>query len=146
MGPALACEGMRLDECPRALLEKERIAAGPGDEDGLERLDGGVGAKQGQEQLVGALGREGVQTELGVVRPAPPAMLVLRPVVDEEKKSCGRQALDQAFQERLGFGVDPVKILEDHEQGLQLALPEQEALEGVEGSLAALRRIEGLPL
>ena len=146
MGPALSREGVRLDQRPHALLEEEGIAAGPGDEDGLERLDGSVGAQQGQEQLVGALGREGIQTELGVVGLAPPAMLVLRPVVDQEKKSCGRQALDQAVQERLRFGVDPVEIFEDHEQGLQLALAEQETLDGVEGSLATLRRIERLPL
>ena len=73
-------------------------------------------------------------------------MPVLRPVVDEEKKSCGRQALDQAVQECLRFGIDPVEVLEDHEQGLQLALAEREALDGVEGPLPALRRIEGLPL
>ena len=39
-----------------------------------------------------------------------------------------------------------MEIFEDHEQGLQLALVEQETLGGVEGSLAALRRIERLPL
>ena len=45
-------------------------------------------------------------------------MPVLRPVVGEEKKSCGREALDQAVQDRLRFGIDPVEILEDHEEGL----------------------------
>ena len=39
-----------------------------------------------------------------------------------------------------------MEVLEDHEEGLQLALAEQEALDGVEGPPAALRRIEGLPL
>ena len=146
IGPALPREGVRLDQRPHALLEEERIAAGPGDEDWLERLDGGVGAQQGQEQLAGALGRQRVQTELGVVGLAPPAMLVLRPVVDQEEQPRGRQALDQAVQERLRLGVDPVQILEDHEQRLHLALAEQQALDGVEGPLAALRRIEGLPL
>src|SRR5713226_374635 len=73
-------------------------------------------------------------------------MSVLRPVVDEEKESCSGQTLDQAVQERLRFGIDPVEVLEDHEQRLQLALAEQEALDGVEDPPAALRRIEGLPL
>ncbi len=39
-----------------------------------------------------------------------------------------------------------MQVLEDHEEGLPLALAQQEALDGVEGSPAALRRIEGLPL
>ena len=137
---------LRLDQGPHALLEEERIAAGAGDEHGLERLDGGVGAQQGQEQLVGALGRQGVEAELGVVGLAAPGVLVLRPVVDQEQQSGGRQALDQAVQERLGLGVDPVQVLEDHEQRLHLALAQQEALDGVEGALAPLRRIERLPL
>ena len=38
-----------------------------------------------------------------------------------------------------------MEVLEDHEQGLQLALAEQEALDRVEGPPAALRRIEGPP-
>ena len=59
-------------------------------------------------------------------------MLVLRPVIDEEEKSRGRQALRQAVQKRLRFGVDPVEVLEDHAEGLQLALAEQEALDGVQ--------------
>ena len=74
-------------------------------------------------------GGEGVETELRVVGLAPPAVAVLRPVVDEEEKSCGRQALDQAVQERLGLGVDPVEVLEDHEERLHLALAQQEALD-----------------
>jgi hypothetical protein len=112
MVPALPREGLRLDQRPHALLEEERIAAGPGDKEGLERLERCVGAEQCQEQLARALGREGVETELGVVGLAPPAVAILRPVVDDEEKSGGWQALDQAVQERLRFGVDPVEILE----------------------------------
>ena len=143
---ALPCEGLCLEQRPHALFQEERISAGPGDENRLERLEADVRSQQGQKQLAGALGCESVQTKLSVVRLAPPSMLVLRPVVDQEKKSCGRQAFDQAVQERLRFGIDPVQILEDHEQGLHLALAEQEALDGVEGPPAALRRIEALPL
>jgi hypothetical protein len=39
-----------------------------------------------------------------------------------------------------------VEILEDHEQWLDLALSQEKALTGVQGSLAALRGIERLPL
>ena len=47
MGPAHPRERLRLDQCPHTLLEEERIATRPRDEDGLERLDGSVGAEQG---------------------------------------------------------------------------------------------------
>jgi hypothetical protein len=39
-----------------------------------------------------------------------------------------------------------VQVLEEDEQGLDLALPEQQPLDAVERALAALRRIETLPL
>ena len=73
-------------------------------------------------------------------------MLVLGAVVDQEQEPSGRQALDQAVEQGLGLGIDPVQVLEDQQQGLHLALAQQQALEGVEGALAALRGIEGLPL
>ena len=56
------------------------------------------------------------------------------------------QAVDQAVQERLGRGVDPVQVLHDHEQRLDLARPQQQARAGLQGALAALRRLEGLPV
>ena len=73
-------------------------------------------------------------------------MLVLGAVVDEEEQARGRQAFDEAVEQRLGLGVDPVQVLEEDEQGLDLALPEQQPLDAVERALAALRRIEALPL
>ena len=51
----------------------------------------------------------------------------------------------QAVEQRLGLGVDPVQILEHQQQRLHLALAKQQALEGVEGPLAPLRRVERLP-
>ena len=72
-------------------------------------------------------------------------MLILRPVVDQEQKPRRRHAVDQTVQERLRFGVDPVQVLEDHQQRLHLALAQQQALDGVERPLAALWRIERLP-
>jgi hypothetical protein len=38
-----------------------------------------------------------------------------------------------------------VQVLEDQQERLHLALPQQQALEGVQGVLTALWRIEGLP-
>ena len=72
-------------------------------------------------------------------------MLVLGPVVDEEQEAGRGQALDEAVEQRLGLGVDPVEVLEDHEQRLDLALPEQQPLDRLERALPALRRVEGVP-
>ena len=52
------------------------------------------------------------------------------------------QALDQAVEQRLRLGVDPVQVFKDQEQGLHLAFAQQHALEPVEGALAALRRVQ----
>ena len=73
-------------------------------------------------------------------------MLVLGPVVDQQEEPGRGQALDQAVEQGLCLGIDPVQVLEDHEERLLLALPEQEALDGVEGALPALGGIERLPL
>jgi len=48
---------------------------------------------------------------------------ILRAVVREKQEAGGGQALDQAIEDGLGLGVDPVQILEDQAQGLALALP-----------------------
>jgi hypothetical protein len=47
--------------------------------------------------------------------------------------------------EGLGLRVDPVEILKDDEERLDLALPEQETLHGVQRSVVALRGLERLP-
>jgi hypothetical protein len=39
-----------------------------------------------------------------------------------------------------------VQVLEDHEQRLDLALADQQALDGVQGLVPALRRVEPVPL
>jgi hypothetical protein len=83
---------------------------------------------------------------LNVVGLAAPAVLVLRPVVDQQQEPGGGEALDQALQEGLGLGVDPVEVLEHNQERLHLALAEQEALESVHGALATLRRVLRLPL
>src|SRR5919197_724850 len=69
-------------------------------------------------------------------------MLVLRTVVDEQQEPGRRYALDQAVQQRLGLGIDPVQVLKDQQQRLHLAFTHEEALEPVERALAPLRWIE----
>ena len=98
------------------------------------------------QQGLGACGRQRVEPELGVVGFIAPAMLVLGAVVDQQEQAGGGQALHQAIEERLGLRVNPVQVLEDQQEGLHLALPQEQTLEGVQGALAALRRIEALPL
>ena len=78
--------------------------------------------------------RQGVEPELRVVGAAAPLVPILGPVVHEEQHPGRRQALDQRVQQRLGLGVDPVEVLEDHEQRLHLALPQQESLHRSPGS------------
>ena len=69
-------------------------------------------------------------------------MLILRAVVHQEQEAGRRQAVDQAIEQRLGLGVDPVQVLKDEQQGLHLAFAQQQALERGQGALPPLRRIE----
>ena len=69
-------------------------------------------------------------------------MLVLRAVVDQQQEPGRRQALDQAVEQRLRLGINPMQILKDQHQRLDLAFAQQHALQGVERALAALWRIE----
>jgi hypothetical protein len=92
------------------------------------------------------LGGQGVELELGIIGLVPPAVVELGAVVDEEEHSGGRDALHQAVEEGLGLGVEPVQVLEQPQHGLHLALPQEQAFDRVQNALAALRRIERLPL
>ena len=107
-------------------------------EQGCERLQAGVVPEQGVQERVGAQRRQRVQPQLRVIGLAAPAVLVLGPVVDEQQDLGGGETLDQAVEQGLGLGVDPVQILADQEQGLHLAFAQQHALERREGALAAL--------
>ena len=131
MGSAFADQGLGLHQGPHALLEEEGIALGPLDEKLLERLECAVGTQEGLEEVLSALGAQRVKPELRVVGLAAPQVLVFGAVVDEQEKPGGGQALDEAIQEDLGLGVDPVQVLEEQYERLDLALPEQQTLHGV---------------
>src|SRR5262245_31273731 len=73
-------------------------------------------------------------------------MLVLGAIVDQEEQAGGREALDEPIEHGLALGVDPVQILDEDEEGLDLALAHQEALDAVEGALATLSGVEAFPL
>ena len=95
---ALAREHPVVHEAPHALLEEERVALGPREEEPLEGLEAGVAPEQGLQQRGRTLRRERVQPELAVVGLPAPAVPVLRAVVDEEQEPGRRQALDQAVE------------------------------------------------
>jgi len=111
----------------------------------LERLEPDCIAQQGIEEGVGLLAGQRVEAELGIVGFVPPTVLVLRAIGEQEQEVGRRQTLDEEVEAGLRLGVQPVEIFQDHEQGLRLAGPEQELLDGLERLLAALGGIEGLP-
>ena len=126
-----------LDQGPHALLQEEGVALGPLDQAALQRLEARRRRRAGRPSSSSALsGGSGSSRSWRVVRLAAPAVLVLGPVVDEEQQPGGRQALHQAVEQRLGLGVDPVEILEDQQQRLDLALAEQQALDARRASAA----------
>ena len=85
VGPALADQHLGLDQRADALLQEERVPFRPLDQERRERTQGGVVPQEGVQEGLRALGRQRVEPELRVVRPAPPAVLVLGAVVDEEE-------------------------------------------------------------
>ena len=146
IGPRVADQHLRFHQGAHALLQEEGVPLGALDQALFERLQTGIVPQEALEQGLGTRRRQRVEPELGVVGLLAPAVLILGAVVDQQEHVGGGQALHQAIEERLGLGVDPVEVLEDQQEGLHLALPQQQAFEGVQGALAALRRIEGLPV
>jgi len=65
---------------------------------------------------------------------------VLRPVVDEQQQPGRRQALDEAIQQRLGLGVDPVQVLDEQQERLY---PLSRSRRPVTASSVRRRRCEG---
>ena len=73
-------------------------------------------------------------------------MVVFRPIADDQEDARGRQTLDQGIEKGLGLGVDPLQILEDDHERLDLALAQQEAADDVERAETALGGIESMPV
>ena len=141
--PRLADQHPGLHQGAHALFQEEGIALGARNQELLERRQAGVIPQQGLQELVGAHRRQRVEPQLRVVGLAAPAVLVLGAVVHQEQEPGRRQALDQAIEQGLGLGINPVQILEDQQQRLHLAFAQQHPFEAVERALAALRRVEG---
>src|SRR5439155_14535075 len=129
-------KGPHISRRANSLLDEEGSPAY--DQQSFEGLQRRVIAQESSEELARALGRERVEPQLTVVGLVPPAMLVLGPVVDQQEKPGRGQTLGQAVEQGLRLGIDPMQVLEDHENRLRLALPEQEVLDGIERALPAL--------
>src|SRR2546425_8234987 len=140
IGAAFADQDPGLDERPHALLQEERIALGPRNQEPREGLELNVGPEQRLEQLAGARRRQRVDPDLRVVCPAAPGMLVFGAGVHEEQEAGDRHAGHEAVEKGLALTVHPGKVLEDQQQRLYLALPQQQALPGLECAPSALRR------
>ena len=108
----------------------------------LERCQAGIVAEQGLEQFVSARQGQRVEPQLQVIGLAAPAVLIFRPVVDQEQQAGRGQTLDQAVEQRLRLRIDPMQIFEDQQHRLHLAFAQQHTLERGEGALAPLRWIE----
>jgi hypothetical protein len=72
-------------------------------------------------------------------------MMIFGTVGDEEEQARGGKPFDQAVQQSLSLAVDPVEVLGDQKDGMDLAFPNQQAFDGVQELLATLRGIESLP-
>ena len=142
IGARLAHQHPGLHQGAHALFQEKRIALRARDQQPLERRQAGVLPQQGVEDGLGARWRQRIEPQLRIVGLAAPAVLVLGAVVDQQQQAGRRQALDEAVEQGLGLGIDPVQILEDQQQRLHLALAQQHALERLEGALAALWGLE----
>src|SRR5713101_2752081 len=69
-------------------------------------------------------------------------MLIFRAIIDQQQELGGGETLDQAVEESLGLAVDPVEIFAHQQQWLDLTFPDHQALERVQGTLAALWRVQ----
>ena len=143
---ALAGEIPGLREGAYALLEKERIALRPLDEQALEGMQAGVVSEEGAQHGLRAGSREGIDPQLRVVRPVSPGVLVLGPIASQKEHPGRGQTLHETVEKSLALGIHPVKIVEHEKERLRPALPQQEPLDGVEDEPAALRWIQDPPL
>ena len=126
IGAALSDQGPGLHQGPHALLQEERVALGALDEQRRERGDASVVAEEREEQRLGGVQGQGVEPELRVVGLAAPAVLVLRTIVHEQQSRAAGRLSTRRSRKAWVCGVDPVEVLEDDEERLDLALAEQQ--------------------
>ena len=87
IGPRCPDQEARLDQRLYALLHEERITFRARPQQRCERCETGVVPEYRLQQHVSAHGRQGVDPDLRIVGLAPPVMMILRPIVDEEERA-----------------------------------------------------------
>src|SRR5262249_56809978 len=110
-----------LHQGANALFQKEGIALRASDQELCEWRQADIIPEQRLYELVRTRWRQGVQAKLCIVGLVAPAVLVLWPIIDQEQQPDRRETLDQAVEQRLRLGVDPVQVFEDQHQRLHLA-------------------------
>ena len=136
---ALAREHLRLDQRADALLEEERVALGPLDQERLERARARVRPRASASSSSSALSAGADRAGAACSRSCCPRRAGTR----AGSSRAGAAAPSGRLSTRLSrnawrLGVDPVQVLEDQEERLHLALPQEQALDGLERALAPL--------
>ena len=129
----------------RQLLQEERVALGPLEDQLHHRVLDGVLAEQRADDPGAVVGREGLQRDLGGVRSPHPRRLIAGAVGGHQEDRRAGHAVGQRGQQLLRRAVDPVQILDGDDERLAAAQPEQEPTDDLEGSRLGHLGAEGAP-
>ena len=97
--------------------------------------------EQRREHRRGVFAAQGVEPELQVVASARPFMAVLRTIVHEQQHARTGDAVGEQVEQRLGLGVDPMQVLEDHHQRVLERLAQDDPLDRFERAPAPDLRV-----
>ena len=125
-----------------ALLQEEGVALGAGDHKRREASRLGSYPSSACKNSAAQAGSKGIKPRLRVVRLAAPAVLVLRPIGDQQQGRAVGGLSTGAVEQGLGLGIDPVQVLTHQQYRVHLAGAQQHALEPLQGVLAALEGVE----
>jgi hypothetical protein len=98
IGPGGASQDRRLDQGTHALFQEEGITLGTPNQKRCKWRQAGVTPQQRREECLSAGGWQRVEPQVRVIGLAAPAVLVLRPIVDQEQQARRRQVLDEAVE------------------------------------------------
>ena len=139
---ALSDEVPLLGEAPDHLLDEERVARRSLADARCEGVHALAAPEQRREQLTNLGLAERTQRDLLVVRVGHPARAVLGPIIQEQQGARPVQRVHEVLDERLGRSIDPMKILEQDDHGLELATRGDHAPRDAEEQLLTLLGLE----
>ena len=114
------------------LFHEERVALRLLDDHALERRQLAAVIEQRHQHLVATLHAERVEAELRVVGLVAPVVGELRPVIHQQHDPRSANRIGEQVQQRARSVVEPVQVLEDHDERLVQAFAQQQALDRVE--------------